>query len=300
VKIKQLPKKYMIQAAVPRSLAKGFVLACEPKLLDDGIAHAITMVWRDGDIISEVRAEYSANSICMISNPELSLVKTSPSGNFSVQSREEFIIGNIFRHAKPPSEREIYGSIHGVYSVAGKAYAVGFGGIVYRMDTIGDWSWIGEQLPESFDIAAIDGFSETDIYACGLKGALWHFDGETWRPLDSPTKLHLQKIRCTPEGAVYAAGAKGMILKNEGGAWRVVDHGGMDRDIWGLEYFAGKLYVSTFSGVFTLEGDKLEPVDFDGNSPQSTHKLAQCLECIWSVGDRDIVSFDGQTWSKII
>lgn len=298
---KLLPEKYVIQAAVPRSLAQGgFILVSESLLLDEEIEHAITLVWRDGRIVSEVRADYSARSICIINKPAPGLVKTSNSGTFTTESRAGLTVGNIFEDTYSANNREIFGSIHGVYAVAGKAFAVGFGGVAYRMDNIGHWTWIGKQLPESVELTGVDGFSDNDVYACGMNGAIWRFKGQNWRQIDSPTNVHLHKIRCAPNGFIYAAGEKGMLLQGKDDVWQIIEHYGTEHDIWGLECFNEKLYLSTFSGVFTLNGDELITVDFGNDSPKTTHRLASCSECIWSVGDHDIVSFDGKNWTRVV
>jgi len=68
----------------------------------------------------------------------------------------------------------------GVRDIAGKAYAVGMGGQVYRRDNLQTWTRLGNSLPHAIDLEAIHGFNEEEIYAVGWKGALWRFDGTDW------------------------------------------------------------------------------------------------------------------------
>ena len=56
---------------------------------------------------------------------------------------------------------------------------------------------------QSDDFRAMDGFSATDIYACGGRGNLWHFDGSQWSQLDPSANWGMRTICCAEDGQIY-------------------------------------------------------------------------------------------------
>jgi len=296
---KHLLKNLLIRGGAVRAADLGFLIAGDPKLERKEIAHARSFRWKDGKFNSG-KANFNINSICIIDDPEYGVVYTSDQGTYSVQTRSGIITSNIFRDFSPPRTDVRYGGISSVSTIAGKAHAVGLTGIVFRLDGMNKWTRIDEGLPNSFNINAADGFSGTDIYAVGLKGQLWQYDGQAWTSRDLPTNANLNAVRCAPTGAVYTGGRGGALLQGSGSKWSVIDHSETDDVIWGLQWFKDKLYVSTNTGVYTLEGDRLAPVNFGDDEPCTTFTLSSTNDALWSVGSRDVMAFDGGTWTRIV
>ena len=80
----------------------------------------------------------------------------------------------------------------------------------------------------------------------------------------------------------------------------MINHDKTTADVWDIEWFKGELYVSTFSGVYQLKGDTLEPVDFGDDPPRTTYKLSAGEGVMWSIGEKDVMSFDGSHWARIV
>jgi hypothetical protein len=292
-------KGLLIRGGAVRAADLGFLIAGDPKLEYEEIAHAISFRWKDGTFNSG-KARFNINSICIIDDPEYGVVYTSDQGTYTVQTRSGTVTSNIFRDFSPPWTGARYGGISSVSTIAGKAYAVGGDGTVFRLDGMKNWARIDEGLPNSFQIQAADGFSGTDIYAVGLKGQLWQYAGQTWTSQDLPTKANLSAVRCASTGAVYTGGRGGMLLQGSGSKWSVIDHGETDDVIRGLQWFKDKLYVSTNTGVYTLEGNRLTPVDFGDDEPDTTFMLSSTKDVLWSIGRCDVMAFDGKTWTRIV
>ena len=89
-------------------------------------------------------------------------------------------------------ERE--GFLMDLRQIAGKWYAVGGHHQIYREDN-GRWNpidagiYIQGEEGEAKILLSIDGISETDIYTVGFNGVIFHYNGNFWRKLDSPTIL---------------------------------------------------------------------------------------------------------------
>ncbi|MCY1449154.1 hypothetical protein D9M71_658760 [compost metagenome] len=104
---------------------------------------------------------------------------------------------------------------------------------------------------------------------------------------------------CAGNGVVYASGRKGLLLKGRDDSWEVIDHQSMIDDIWDLAWYHDKLYLSTMHGLFTLDQDKLLAVDFGEDSPNSCYHLSAADGVLWSIGGKDIMAFDGNSWTRI-
>jgi len=275
----------------------GYILACDPTT-EENNPHVKIYLWFKGSF-SDSWAKFNAHSICRISNPENALVFVSSEGFYGVNSKTS-IAGNIFEDSQPEPIEPRYGSIRAVSEIKGKAYAVGLRGMVYRFDKLAMWTRIDDDLPREFNIQAIHGFDEYDIYAVGFSGQLWHFNGKKWRKLQLPTNLNLTAVKCSGDGLVYIAGHKGILMCGRDDNWQIIDHGVTMKDIWSLEWFEEKLYLSTMSNVFRLDRDKLEMVDFDDDVPTTCYHLSAAKNVMWSIGEKDVMSFDGKKWSRIV
>ena len=145
----------------------------------------------------------------------------------------------------------------------------------------------------------MDGFSEEDIYAVGWDGAIWRYDGHAWTQADSPTNIVLTDVCCGGDGNVYACARLGLLLRGRGDRWSVIEHNSMEDDIWSMNWFQGRLYLSTMQELFILDKDVLEAVDMGDDPPDTCHKVSSAGGVLWSVGAKDVMAFDGTNWTRI-
>ena len=177
---------------------------------------------------------------------------------------------------------------------------------VYRRDTANSWVMFGpgdDGEPENFvcGFEAIDGFSGKDIYAAGWEGEVWHYDGRSWSPRDTPTTLAFHCLRCADDGQVYAVGQRGLILRGRGHRWELVPHEATEDDLWGCEWFQDRLFVATTHVLYELRGDDLVPVDHGEVPPPATcYHLSAADGVMWSIGAEDVLQLDQNGWSLII
>ncbi len=117
----------------------------------------------------------------------------------------------------------------------------------------------------------------------------------------SPTELALSKVRCAPDGYVYACGQSGVILRGRDDNWEIIGKGVTDEDLWGLEFFKGKLYAASMYQLYQFDGKKMTEVTFGRCEPPSTcYHLSASEGTLWSVGAKDLLSFNGKTWKSVI
>ncbi len=201
-----------------------------------------------------------ATRIWMMDEGGPTLFITGPDGRVMVVS------------ARGPAEELICGGSRGdtcqgvirdLRAVGLHLYACGMGRQVYRRD--GPGGWIAHHgamalTPGTLAVAglnAIDGLSEENMYAVGFLGEIWHYDGSVWRQLESPTNVILHRVRHVKEGVAYACGQAGVVLRGSGTTWEVLAHNSTEEDLWGMEWFQERLYVSSSTAVYVLGEDLL-------------------------------------------
>ena len=292
-------KGLLIRDAFPRRVDLGFILAADPKKERDEIAHTIIYKWKSG-IFTKGEAKFNAYCSCFITIPENGNIRISGSGIYSTETAGGVNVGNIHDDSQLEPKEPKYGDFRTVVEIGGKAYAAGHDGMVYCLDSLNKWKRIDEGLPSEFDIEGIHGFAADDIYATGFKGQLWHFNGKIWNKLELPTNTNLSRLRCMEDGNVYIGGHGGILLRGRGDQWTIIDHDQTNKDIWGLSWFNDEVYISTMSDVYRLKGQNLESVNFGADPPRTTYQLRAAEDVLWSVGEKDIMSFDGKEWTKIV
>ncbi|QDH71467.1 hypothetical protein [Marilutibacter alkalisoli] len=189
--------------------------------------------------------------------------------------------------------------------IGDEVYVAGMGRHVYKRAQEGVWLQVDsgvflekESRTHAIGFNAIDGFSAGDIYCAGYAGEIWHFDGNGWIQKQSPSNVVLNCILCAGDGLVYACGMAGTIIRGRGDAWEAITQDVTTSDFWGMTSFNGKLYLSSYEGLFKVTGDLVEQVD--PGIEVSTAYLDAADGRIWSVGLQDIAySDDAVNWVQV-
>ena len=287
------------RTGVVRDQATGWLLAFDPKLEADEEYFTFVSKWNAGTF-GPARKNFFAITCCVVTVPHQALILLAWDGHYGFVSPQVQATGNIWEVGRPEPTATRHGDFRWVADVAGQAYAVGHMGTVYRLDAPKQWTRMDEELPRDFDIEAIHGFGPKDLYAVGKRGAVWHFNGERWSAREFPTNIGLTRVECAGDGNVYVAGHAGTLIRGRDQAWSVVDHQETDDDIWAVKWFDGALYVATLSKLYRLRGDVLEPVDFGGETPKSFYHLSAAPGVMWSIGESEVLSFDGKRWTRLV
>jgi hypothetical protein len=282
----------------------GFLLAIDDSRAEQRVDHGIVLQYHAGQW-QLLEQDHKLISCTFAENPTRQLVALAENGFVTALGGGMIVNESVFGGEDEPPSR---GPLVEVRAFAGgRAYGVGTCRQAYRRDGPNAWVRV-DQTAQSDEIEisdtcfhSIDGFSGKEIYSVGWEGEIWHFDGVAWEQSASPTNCALYKVLCCEDGFVYAVGQSGLLIKGRGNSWEVVEQDETEEDFWGLGWFKGRLYIASLNFIYTFDDKGLSSVDM-GDFPIP----ATCLEFtasdnrLWSIGAKDVVQFDGESWSRII
>jgi len=177
-----------------------------------------------------------------------------------------------------------------VKCINGHAYSVGSDRIIYKRTDIGRWELfakLSEERHKNFDIADygfqdMDAFSETDMYAVGGRGDVWHFDGKTWTQQGFPSNMQLGTVTCAGDGHVYVSGEDGTLWSGRLSTWRCIYEGGATIPWNDALWFEGKLWLSSDDQARIWNGKEMLPIIHNGKKCRFTVIWMPTMACLSS------------------
>lgn len=196
-----------------------------------------------------------------------------------------------------------YGYLNRLAVIGGQLYACGFRRQVYVRDTAG-WRRLDEGLREPLSdrgtaLEAIDGVAPDCVYAVGWGGQVWKFDGRAWRRCFTPTNVDFHDVRCVDRDKVLVVGQRGTVMFGSDDSWEVIVDDEFDEDLWGVEWFKDQVFVAGYSGIGRLRPDGIAAEDTGLGRPVLGYRLRAKEGLLWSIGNDDILVFDGQHWREV-
>ncbi|HEX3140082.1 MAG TPA: hypothetical protein VHQ87_08510, partial [Rhizobacter sp.] len=192
----------------------------------------------EDDLITSVTYLRESQQVFGVGKNGLVKHATPRGGKLSVDN-----LAGRFRAEQLPGAEEA-GPLERIKAIGSTVFACGWAGQIYRR-TGNAWEQfdLGKKAAKH-NFMAIDGFNEKDVYAVGMKGVIWHFDGQQWRAVDSPTNQALYDVRCLPSGDVVVCGAQGGVFRGTGPHLQSIGDPSFDENCWAVEEFKGKLYLT--------------------------------------------------------
>lgn len=292
--------KFSFLGGVLASSSFAFLALSDDSIDSKEIPHSQLIFWQAGKWGNSGQVNFAVVGTSFCTEPARQIINVGPFGEAFLAGGGDLHEEHIRSSDQSPSQRGMLRSVRGI---GGKAFAVGMQRQVYRRDGRDLWTSIDNEMrPAAGQVVgfeSIDGFVDSDIYAVGWEGEIWHYDGQRWRQQGSPTNFILTDVCCAADGNVYACGRVGMLLTGRNDKWRVVEDSTMKHDIWSLAWFDGQLYAATYRGLYRLERERFVEVDFGQDRPKTFYKLTATKEVMWSIGAKDIFAFDGNSWTRI-
>ncbi len=289
------------------------------------------LTWREGEWLDGGSREWPSVSLATIPGDMPQLIAIGEAGQVFLkgagEEREELIV----KGDEGPATR---GPVRCVRAIGGQVLVVGSDRQVYRRKGPSRWEAFDQGLrpegqkaeekpkkpagprvrqkgpiqgaakrpvsaPAATGFEAVDGFSATEVYAVGRRGELWQLDQGRWTERESPTKETITQLTCASDGVAYGATDKGSIVEGRGDKWRALG-GALGGAVLGLRLFEGALYATTGKGLFRREGDRFLPIAPPKKDPPKTWGVLDVTRgALWSIGGKDIFTFDGKGWARI-
>lgn len=247
--------------------------------------------------------EHSVSGVAVVEEPRPKVLWMGVDGEITVAAASGLTTEIIDVSSNRPTDLVFLTCIR---KIGGHVYVAGMARQAYRRESPDRWARIDkgvfvprEKRKESIGLMDINGLKEDSLWAVGLKGEIWHYDGSGWTQFASPVKVTLTRILCLRDNEIYACGLSGTIIRWDGKEWQPMQHGTTQKSFWGMTYFQGKIFLSTSNGVFVLENETLTPVNF-GRKGITTEFIDANDGVMWSVGTKDVFSTeDGIIWKEV-
>jgi len=200
--------------------------------------------------------------------------------------------------------------------INGYAYSVGRARCIYKRTNIGHWVKLDNGFPatetglsdsEHIDIGFaqgfydMDGFSETDMYAVGGHGDIWHYDGTIWTQEGFPSNMQLNTVTCAGDGYVYVSGQGGILWRGRNSTWEKLYGGGYTIPWNDVLWFEDKLWLASDYMLRIWDGKELVPVtDAKGQElPFSGHMDA--YDDLLVIADTDtVMAYQHGKWRTLV
>lgn len=292
---------YSFVAGVVRNRQLSYLVLSDDAIAANKTPFSSFLGWRDGDWLDAGQKDWFCAGISYVDAPER-LLAVGEFGEVYVRGGGQNTREVVGQGKQSPKDR---GPLRGVRRIGDRIFVVGMDRQAYVRSKSGVWSSIDsgakpqKRGKKVTGFEAVDGFDVDEVYAVGWDGAIWRYDGSTWSECDSPAGQVLVDVCCAGNGTVYACGREGLMVSGRQDEWSVLEAEGIDDDIWSLAWFRDRLYAATTTDLFELKKNKWGFVDTGNEEPDTCYKLSVGDGVLWSIGAKDIISFDGKKWTRI-
>ena len=207
---------------------------------------------------------------------------TSTSVPWPAIKREYQALGETFRWQAarlPTLSSGLLPNITAMWGVDDNMVFIGAnGGHIYRWDGK-DLALVHEGSDDGVStIRRIGGTGPNDVYALALDGAIWHFDGNTWKLIPRPEP----KIIAEGMMAVVPAGDGDVLMCGNGQGSRLIKGNATEgfteilrtqQQLMDMAFLNGELFFSIWEGVGKQQGSEIQVL-------KSTFKTARMREGI--------------------
>ena len=254
-------------------------------------------VWHNNKWMAGKNIPYRVVGLSTIGNPANHFILLGENGEISILGGGRNDTEQIVRDIDLP--------LTNIVNMGVRIYVVGMGRQVYIREDENKWIPLhGNMLSnEPEKLVGFQTIVQIDdcLYAAGWHGEIWYYNGFQWSNEDSPTNFILSASSLTNDGTIIFCGRNGTIVVGETGAWQIIDTGSISDDLWSVVNFEDKLYFSSQSYIYCLDGQNLNQVSININGYRGTHyRLRVVGQYLFSFGEHDILIYDGNEWSRIL
>lgn len=141
----------------------------------------------------------------------------------------------------------------------GSIVCCGSGAGVFRYDDH-QWKLLNKGLPDDCDLITINGLSLDNLYAFGKRGAVFHYDGDKWTRLESPTPKMLVNMLPVSADELYCCGRGGTFLIKRKSSWEKYDAPD-EHNFYSMIHFEKKLLIAAGNGgICCFDNNEILPL----------------------------------------
>lgn len=203
-----------------------------------------------------------------------------------------------------------YCNVKRLKTLQGITYAICANRKLFKRLVSGEWERIiDENIPESKNIDELmmagfmdlDSFDQTDMYAVGGQGDVWHYDGVQWLQKDFPSNVQLATVTCAPDGHVYISGEGGSLWQGRGDSWRQI-YKGHSSVMWNDSlWFQDQLWFSSDYQLRVWDGESIQQVIMGDQEPVPIWGNMDAFDGILIVASTsEVFAYDGDDWKVIV
>jgi len=188
-------------------------------------------------------------------------------------------------------------------------YVAGGGNTVYYKDGKKPWANFEIGTAKEIEQYKYTGFekvlSSNDgvVYLFGWQGLGYVFYRGKASLMDLPIGVDIYDAVLAEDGTVYACGDKGVVIFGRGvDNWGVISNQITDDKLWGICAYNGKIILCSSSCIYEIVDGEVRALAYSKLSevPASTYKLKSCRDCVWSIGTKQLVQYDGVDWREML
>jgi hypothetical protein len=194
------------------------------------------------------------------------------------------------------------GIVDKIKPLNGFLYGCGDPRSVFKRTGINGWEEIGPLPPAGkgeVGFRDFDGFSESDIYAAGGRGDVWHFDGSGWRRIAFPTNMWLESVCCGQDGFVYIGAQSGTVYRGRGDHWKLIHKGDLSLAFKDMVWFGDRVYATNDYGLWEIQGETVQRSDEPIEITNCAGNLSVADGVMLMAGAYGAALHDGSVWTRL-
>jgi hypothetical protein len=189
----------------------------------------------------------------------------------------------------------------------GYTYCVGGSRDIFKRVAVGQWER-DNRIPEpktkdEMGVSGfndLDAFSESDMYAVGGHGDIWHFNGSAWRQMGFPTNEQLATVTCAGDGNVYITSEGGSLWVGQKSTWRLLQRQASSVLCNDAVWFDGQLWMGSDYALRVWDGKAIVPPTHEGRTILASGHV-DAYDGLLAVADLwNVSTFDGKTWRRVV
>ncbi len=144
-----------------------------------------------------------------------------------------------------------------------------------------------------------DAFSETDIYAAGGRGDVWHYDGTAWHRIPFPSKMWIESVCCGQDGYVYIGAQSGTVFQGRGDAWKLIHEGDISLPFKDMVWFGDRVYATNDYGLWEIKDGAVQRSDAPIEITNCSGNLSVGDGVMLLAGHYGAALHDGTGWTRL-